>query len=263
METKQSMAWRYAAIAAIAAIAGGVVALAFAPDKNELNQLRVQRDALATDVRVLNEQIGPLRVELRSLGETNAARKSEIDRLTTALAEREAARVKASGVVSERERAVATFEDRNRALAAENETMRKKLASMGEKMEATAAERAALAGKLDTTGQSLQQARARAADLNKSYETLLAEKTTLAERAAARRSEIEITKKAFEEAQAEVARLTGARGIYTVQNGDSLSTIAAFFYRNGLRWPDIFKENSFLVSRPDLIYPRQVLIIPQ
>ena len=60
-----------------------------------------------------------------------------------------------------------------------------------------------------------------------------------------------------------MARLTGARGIYTVQDGDSLSTIAAFFYRNGQRWPDIVKANSFLISHPDLIYPKQVLIIPQ
>jgi hypothetical protein len=45
----------------------------------------------------------------------------------------------------------------------------------------------------------------------------------------ARQAELARQRTAFEEAQAEVARLTGARGIYTVQNADSLSSIAAYF----------------------------------
>jgi nucleoid-associated protein YgaU len=79
----------------------------------------------------------------------------------------------------------------------------------------------------------------------------------------ARRAGLENTRKAFEGTQADVARLTGARGIYTVQRTDSLSEIAAFFYHNGYRWPDIFKANAFLISHPDLIYPGMVLIIPR
>lgn len=263
METKQSTVWRYAAVAAIAAIVGGVIVFAIGPGEKELKQLRIQRATLTTEVQAFNERIVPLQVEVRSLKETNTALKSELDRLTATLAEREEARVKASGELGDRERAVAALENRNRALAAENEALKKKLAGMGEKVEATAAEREALARKLGASGRTLEEAQARAAELNKSYEALLTEKTTLAERVAARRTELETTKKALEEAQAEVARLMGARGIYTVQDGDSLSTIAAFFYRNGLRWPDIFKANSFLISHPDLIYPRQVLIIPQ
>jgi len=64
------------------------------------------------------------------------------------------------------------------------------------------------------------------------------------------------------EVQGLIARLTGARGIYTVQNADSLSKIAAFFYHDGLRWPAIFKANSHLIHHPDLSYPEQVLIVP-
>jgi len=47
-----------------------------------------------------------------------------------------------------------------------------------------------------------------------------------------------------------------------VQPGDTLSSIAAFFYHDGSRWNDIFSANTFLVSSPDLIYQGMVLIIP-
>ena len=52
-------------------------------------------------------------------------------------------------------------------------------------------------------------------------------------------------------------------GIYTVQSADSLSSIAAYFYRIGNRWSDIQRENDFLAEKPDLIYAGQVLIIPK
>lgn len=263
METQESTVWRYVAAAVAGLILGGAIVFAFAPGTGELNQVRAQRDTLGIEVQGLKERIGPLQSEVQALKEQNAAHRSEIDRLAATLAEKEQAGAKASGALGERGRATAGLEERNRDLAAENEAMKKKLAALGEKAEATAAEREALARKLGAAGQTLEQAQARAAELNKSYEALLTEKTTLADRAAARRAELESTKKALEAAQSEVARLMGARGIYTVQDGDSLSMIAAFFYRNGLRWPDIFKANSFLISHPDLIYPKQVLIIPQ
>ncbi|MEJ2357187.1 MAG: LysM peptidoglycan-binding domain-containing protein [Deinococcales bacterium] len=60
-----------------------------------------------------------------------------------------------------------------------------------------------------------------------------------------------------------MARLTGARGIYTVQPADSLSSIAVFFYRDGYRWPAIFEANAHLISDPDLIFPGMVLIVPE
>lgn len=97
----------------------------------------------------------------------------------------------------------------------------------------------------------------------------LAEKLAAAETKAqtasgqTRRAELARIKTAFEQAQSVVARLTGARGIYTVQNGDSLSKIAAFFYHHASRWPDILRANSHLIDKPDLIYPKQVLIIPK
>ena len=67
----------------------------------------------------------------------------------------------------------------------------------------------------------------------------------------------------LEQAQREVARLSGARGIYTVQNADSLSSIAAYFYRRGHRWPEILRANDNLIDDADLIFPGMVLIIPK
>ena len=68
----------------------------------------------------------------------------------------------------------------------------------------------------------------------------------------------------LEEAQSELAYLTGAHGIYTVQPGDSLSSISAYFYRNGNRWPDVLEANSQIVGdNPDLIYTGMTLILPQ
>ena len=67
----------------------------------------------------------------------------------------------------------------------------------------------------------------------------------------------------LETTQNEIARLTGARGIYTVQPGDSLSSIATFFYGNGNRWPDIMQANENLIDAPDLIFSGMVLIVPE
>ena len=263
METKESTIWGYVAAAAIGLITGGGIIFAIAPGKDEFRQVLIERDTLRIEVRAFKERMDPLQDEVKTLQEQNAAGRTEIDRLTAALAEKEQAGARASTELGDRGRAMAALEQRERSLAAENDALKKKLAAMGEKAEATAAEREALARKLGSTGQTLAQAQARAAELNKSYEALVTEKTTLAERADARRAELESTKKALEAAQSEVARLMGARGIYTVQNGDSLSIIATFFYRDGMRWPDVFKANSFMISHPDLIYPKQVLIIPQ
>ena len=68
----------------------------------------------------------------------------------------------------------------------------------------------------------------------------------------------------LETAQGELARLTGARGLYTVQPGDSLSSISAYFYRDGNRWPDVLEANSQVVGDDaNLIYSGMILILPQ
>ncbi|MDE0528671.1 MAG: LysM peptidoglycan-binding domain-containing protein, partial [Truepera sp.] len=120
-----------------------------------------------------------------------------------------------------------------------------------------------LSEQLERATGELEEAQALASDLAAQYQALLEESAQLGDLSDAQRQQLEATRVALEEAQKEVARLTGARGIYTVQPFDSLSSIAFFFYRDGNRWPDIAAANSFLIGdNPDLIYPNAVLIVP-
>lgn len=50
---------------------------------------------------------------------------------------------------------------------------------------------------------------------------------------------------------------------HTVVSGDTLSGIAKQFYGDGTLFPRIFEANRDQVSNPDLIFPGQVLRIPQ
>jgi nucleoid-associated protein YgaU len=49
---------------------------------------------------------------------------------------------------------------------------------------------------------------------------------------------------------------------YTVAAGDSLSKIAKRVYGNATLWRRIFEANKDRIENPDLIYPGQVLRIP-
>jgi len=55
---------------------------------------------------------------------------------------------------------------------------------------------------------------------------------------------------------------TGAR-TYTVVKGDSLSKIAKQLYGDAGKWHQIYDANKDTVKNPDLIYPGQVLKIPE
>ncbi|HEU0115280.1 MAG TPA: Gmad2 immunoglobulin-like domain-containing protein [Thermomicrobiales bacterium] len=50
---------------------------------------------------------------------------------------------------------------------------------------------------------------------------------------------------------------------YTVQSGDTLSGIAADWYTDASKWRRIFDANRDQINNPDLIFPGQVLRIPQ
>ena len=49
---------------------------------------------------------------------------------------------------------------------------------------------------------------------------------------------------------------------YTVAKGDTLSKIAKKFYGDSKQWRRIFEANKDTIENPDLIYPGQVLKIP-
>jgi nucleoid-associated protein YgaU len=50
--------------------------------------------------------------------------------------------------------------------------------------------------------------------------------------------------------------------IYVIQPGDTLSSIAQAQLGDANRWPDIFNLNREVISNPDVIFPNQVLVLP-
>jgi nucleoid-associated protein YgaU len=50
---------------------------------------------------------------------------------------------------------------------------------------------------------------------------------------------------------------------YTVVSGDTLSGIAQQWYGDASQWPRLFEANRDQISNPDLIFPGQVLRVPQ
>ena len=49
---------------------------------------------------------------------------------------------------------------------------------------------------------------------------------------------------------------------HTVRKGDTLSKIAKRYYGDAMRYPEIFEANKPMLTDPDLIYPGQVLRVP-
>jgi nucleoid-associated protein YgaU len=166
-------------------------------------------------------------------------------------------------------REMAESEERLRRLTRDTEAERGGYAALLEKYQAcglraerlesriTALEER-LAGK-QADPEAVAAARARITELDKAYRTLLATHP----RDAARKAALGSTLAALQQGQLDLARLTGARGVYTVQSGDSLERIARFFYRDAGRWRAIFQANAFLLGRPGHIAPGTVLLIPR
>jgi nucleoid-associated protein YgaU len=50
---------------------------------------------------------------------------------------------------------------------------------------------------------------------------------------------------------------------YTVAAGDTLSSIAQHWYSDASKWSRIYEANRHQISNPNLIFPGQVLRIPQ
>lgn len=50
---------------------------------------------------------------------------------------------------------------------------------------------------------------------------------------------------------------------HTVVSGDTLSGIARQFYGDANQWPRIFEANRDQIANPNLIFPGQVLRVPQ
>lgn len=66
----------------------------------------------------------------------------------------------------------------------------------------------------------------------------------------------------LEEAEEEVVEEEEVAQYHTVVSGDTLSKIAKKYYGNAMKYPQIFEANQPMLKSPDLIYPGQVLVIP-
>jgi nucleoid-associated protein YgaU len=49
---------------------------------------------------------------------------------------------------------------------------------------------------------------------------------------------------------------------YEIQKGDTLWKVAEIYYKDGSRYPEIFEANREVIKDPDLIYPGQMIRIP-
>ena len=230
---------------------------------SRVDQLVAERDDLRTRA-----------VELENAGDGT---RDELARVRKSLAkERDGAAALSVQLTRERSEK-SRIEQENREVLANFDTVERKRNDLRAEFEAMANERRRLALRLNelegttvalrrtasTAAGELGRAQSMAADLNTRYEKLLTEKATLNHLNDARLTEIERIRVALEDAQRDVARLTNAHGIYTIKEGDSLSTVAAFFYANGNYWPRIAEANRFLIGdNPDLIFAGMVLIIP-
>jgi LysM repeat protein len=61
----------------------------------------------------------------------------------------------------------------------------------------------------------------------------------------------------------EVVEAAPEATFYTVESGDTLGAIAERHYGDASRYPEIFEANKSMLKDPNLIYPGQVLRIPQ
>ena len=49
---------------------------------------------------------------------------------------------------------------------------------------------------------------------------------------------------------------------HEVESGESLSKIAKHYYGDPMKYKEIFEANTDILDNPDLIHPKQVLVIP-
>lgn len=202
----------------------------------------------------------------KELAEAKTAAAAEQKVLGEARAELE----KTQAVVGQRDRQVESHESEIKTVRAQLEASRVAAQSAAGERDTLATELAALRdriaaadAKLQQTGLNLDQEQRRASDLTDRLAAAMKDQSSLKQMSEAQRAELASISAALADAQAKVAILTGARGIYTVQDGDSLSSIALYFYRNAHRWPGIAQANKHLINHPDRIFPAMVLIIPK
>lgn len=215
---------------------------------------------LATSIQAHEARQAQLQRELdmaaASVRQVQVERDSAMTSARQAQVERDSAASAARQVQAELQQRLELSQTAQRSAAAERDSLAAELA-------AARAQLTSIDQELKQNVGNLEQEQKRASDLTDRLSAALGEQSKLRQSTDAQRAEIASISAALAQAQAKVALLTGARGIYTVQEGDSLSSIALYFYRNASRWPGVAQANRHLINHPDKIFPAMVLIIPK
>jgi len=216
-------------------------------------QVQTERDAAVASARQVQTERDAAVASARQVQTERDAAVASARQVQT---ERDAAVASARQVQAELQQRLEQSQVAQRSAASERDSMVTDLARAREQL-------ASIDRDLKQNTGNLEQEQKRASDLTDRLSAALGEQSKLRQSTDAQRAEIASISAALAQAQAKVALLTGARGIYTVQEGDSLSSIALYFYRNASRWPGVAQANRHLINHPDKIFPAMVLIIPK
>jgi len=216
-------------------------------------QVQTERDTAVASARQVQTERD---AAVASARQVQTERDAAVASARQAQTERDAAVASARQVQAELQQRLEQSQVAQRSAASERDSMVTDLARAREQL-------ASIDRDLKQNTGNLEQEQKRASDLTDRLSAALGEQSKLRQSTDAQRAEIASISAALAQAQAKVALLTGARGIYTVQEGDSLSSIALYFYRNASRWPGVAQANRHLINHPDKIFPAMVLIIPK
>jgi chromosome segregation ATPase len=220
-----------------------------------LETMTSERDTLLTRVSALQDDLQDSQAERDDLTAQISTLTSQINLLNasleTARQERDDLQTQLTTLQGQLEGAAENEEPGSRTLASTDTPREEAEVAGGSSASATP----------DTT---LSTAYANASELNGNYEAILSQTRGLSTLTPEQQNQLEETRVAFVEAQREVARLTGARGIHTVVSGENLSVIADSFYDQGSEWPRLLEANRHLLgNNPSVLYEGIVLVIPQ
>ncbi len=229
--------------------------------RQELEQVKAERDALQAQVAALTEEL--------EAAQENAQRSSaRVEELEAQLAEAQALAEELERLQAERDRLQAALEEaRSQAgrapeLAAQLEALQAEHARVQAALEEAQARLAALEGTASRASRSLE-AVADELELALNLARALLSAYPLPPGETVASAEAGVLEAQLLAAQRIADKLANARGLYTVQTGDSLSSIAAFFYRDATRWTDILEANRDVLEDPDRLEPGMVLVIPR
>lgn len=209
---------------------------------------------------------------------------SKLDDEALAVAEKALHETKSAGATSEKAAADRATAARAAAeMQAEMEARRREEEATAEgeaKAQAAAAAKAAkarmeaeIAARVQQEAEAVTRAQAAAAAKARMEAEITARVQAAAEAAAKAEAETKAKAEAAAQARealgAEPQPVVGTRGVlggsertHVVVAGDSLYKIAAHFYGNGNRWPEIFEANKDIIKNPRIIRPGQKLRIP-